>query len=234
MSHESPRPHERRRHPRTEVVATVVVFSSDHLHGTYLVQDLSAGGARIVGHIDARPGDSVTALLQMPGKTGFSIAARIVRHERREDQSYTALSFVDLSAEDEDSIHEAILASLARSVATVLVVDRDGSSRDALERDLRSLGHEAVGVATPLEAIAWLDRPDGRISTVVVDVSEGPTQGLDVLDFVGEHHPRIRRLVVAEGYRSDLALHSGRAHGVLRKPWDRLSLAETLARRGDD
>jgi hypothetical protein len=67
---------------------------------------------------------------------------------------------------------------------------------------------------------------------VVVDVSPGAAQGLDVLDFVGENHPRIQRVVMADEvrpFRLDLALRSGRAHRVLRKPWDRRHLEEAVA-----
>lgn len=234
MTREPPQSPDRRRHPRTEVVATAMVFSSNRLHGTFLVQDLSAGGARLVGRVEAAKDDPLTVLLQFPGRAGFSVAARVARHDGRDGEARTAVVFVDLAPEEEDAIHEAIVVALARNAATVLVIDREGPSRDALERDLRSLGHQAVSVTTPLEAISWLDRPDGRIATVLVDVSDGAAQGLEVLDFVGEHHPRIRRVVVGEGFRSDLALRSGRAHRVLRKPWNRDALAETLARAREE
>ncbi len=227
---------DRRRYPRSEVVATAVVFSEDRLHGTYLVRDLSAGGACLVGDMAAPGGERVTVLLQFPGKTPFSLQARTVRNDDHHRKSArTAISFIDLSAEDEDSIHEAIMNALEREntrrSATILVVDHDASCREALERDLRALGHQAVGVATPLEALAWLDRPDARIATVVVDLSPGPSQGLDVLEFLGAHHPNIQRVVMADElrpFRLDLALRSGRAHKALHKPWDTGRLAETI------
>lgn len=238
MSAELPFDDERRRHARSEVVATTVVFSRDKMHGTFFVQDLSAGGACLLGHLDAHPGDRITLLLRFPGKAPFSVEARVVRHEPRTSvqDDHTAVSFLGLLAEQEDIIHEAIVAALeretARLAATILVIDPDDATREALENDLRALGHQPLAVSTPLEALSWLERPGARISTVFVDMTPGSSNGLDVLDFLGEHHPDIRRVVMAgetRPFRLDLALRSGRAHQVLKKPWDRRRLAEAVA-----
>jgi CheY-like chemotaxis protein len=236
MSSESVLP-ENRRHARSEVVATAVIFSPKEMHGSFLVQDLSAGGACLMGHFDTAPGMRLTLLLHVPGKPAFSLAAVVVRHDRLgPTRERTAVTFVGVTAEQEDTIQEAIVASLererARRAATVLVISPDDDSCGALERDLHALGVQAAAVATPLEALAWLERPDARIATVVVDVSPGAAQGLDVLDFVGENHPRIHRVVMADElrpFRLDLALRSGRAHRVLKKPWDRHHLEEAVA-----
>jgi CheY-like chemotaxis protein len=233
-------PPELRRYIRSEVVATAVVFSSGQMHGNFLVQDLSVGGACLMGHFTTPPGRRLTVMLQFPGKPAFSVVARLVRHDTLgPTRERTAVTFIELEAEQEDAIQEALVATLererARLRATVLVISADDESRDALEHDLRALGVEAVTVATPLEALAWLERPGASIATVVVDVSPGAAQGLDVLDFVGESHPGIQRVVMADEmrpFRLDLALRSGRAHRVLRKPWDRDHLQEALARGG--
>jgi CheY-like chemotaxis protein len=206
------------------------------MHGNFLVQDLSVGGACLMGHLSSRPGMRLTVMLSFPGRPAFSVMAVVVRHDDLgPTRERTAVSFVELTAEQEDTIQEAIVAALererARLLATVLVISSDDESRGALEHDLRALGVEAVAVGTPLEALAWLERPGTRIATVVVDVSPGAAQGLDVLDFVGENHPRIQRVVMADEvrpFRLDLALRSGRAHRVLRKPWDRHRLEEAV------
>lgn len=240
MSSESPRP-ESRRHARSELVATAVVFSTGQLHGSFLIQDLSVGGACLVGHFTSPPDAHLTLLLQFPGKPSFSVPATIVRHDTiGPTRARTAVRFVDLTATQEDAIQEMIVAALererARQAATVLVVSPDDNSRDALEHDLHTLGVEAVTVSTPLEALTWLERPNGRIATVVVEVSPAATQGLDVLDFVGENHPRIDRVMMADEirpFRLDLAIRSGRAHRVLRKPWDQHRLQEAIRRALD-
>jgi CheY-like chemotaxis protein len=221
-------------------VATAVVFSAGQMHGNFLVQDLSVGGACLMGHFTTPPGRRLTVMLQFPGRQAFSVTAKVVRHDNLgPTRERTAVRFVELDAEQEDLIQEALVATLERErerlLATVLVISADDESRDALEHDLRDLGVQAVTVATPLEALAWLERPNARITTVVVDVSPGAAQGLDVLDFVGENHPGLQRVMMADEvrpFRLDLALRSGRAHRVLRKPWDRDQLAEAVADPG--
>ena len=178
----------------------------------------------------------INLLLQFPGKAPFPVAATVVRHDAQGPlRDRTAVTFCDLTPEHEDAIQETIADALererARLAATVLVLAPDGESRDALEDDLRALGIEPVGVATPLEALAWIERPGARIVTALIDVSPGAATGLDVLEFLGEHHPDIHRVVMADEvrpFRLDLALRSGRAHRVLRKPWDRRRLAEAV------
>ena len=228
----------RRGSPRREVMATARVFSPERMHGTFLVQDLSASGACLVGHLEAADGAALTLLMHFGRRAPFSVKATVVRHDDSGlARARTAISFVHLTAQQEDMIQDAIAASLerqrARLAATVLVLAPEGQGRARLEDDLRAVGHEPVGISTPLEAVAWLDRPGTRISIVLVDVSAGAAHGLDVLDFLGEHHPRIRRVVIADEvrpFRLDLALRSGRAHQVLHKPWDQGGLMTALKR----
>jgi CheY-like chemotaxis protein len=236
----SPPPHNdnRRRYSRREVLATAMVFSPQKMHGNFLVRDLSAGGASLVGHLEAPLGTKLTVMLQFPGKPPFPVAATVIRHDTHGAER-TAVIFSDLTAEHEDAIHETITEALererARMSATVLVLAPEGASRDALEDDLRALGVEPVGVGTPLEALSWIERPGARIATALIDVSPGASTGLDVLEFLGEHHPDIHRVAMADEvrpFRLDLALRSGRAHRVLRKPWDRRRLAEAVGAVG--
>jgi CheY-like chemotaxis protein len=230
---------EHRRHSRSEVVATATVFSTGEMHGTFLVQDLSVGGACLIGQLITQAGQRLNLLMQFPGKPTFSLRAVVVRHdELGPTRQRTAISFVELTAEQEDTIQEAVVATLEREqerlLATVLVISSDDLSRATLEHDLHALGVTAVTVATPLEALAWLERPGTRIATIMVDVSPGAAQGLDVLDFVGENHPTIQRVVMDDElrpFRLDLAVRSGRAHRVLRKPWDRDHLRQALVTR---
>jgi CheY-like chemotaxis protein len=230
----------RRRSPRREVMATARVFSADQMHGNFLVQDLSVSGACLVGHLDAEDGARLTLLMVFGRRPPFPVTATVVRHDDTGlARARTAIAFVGLSAQQEDVIQEAVAASLererARLGANVLVLAPEGQGRALLEDDLRAIGHEPVGISTPLEAVAWLDRPGTRIGVVLVDVSAGAASGLDVLDFLGEHHPRIRRVVIADElrpFRLDLALRSGRAHDVLHKPWSPVQLASALRGEG--
>src|SRR5437868_15322313 len=95
----SPLP-ELRRHTRSEVVATAVVFSAGQMHGHFLVQDLSVGGACLMGHFTTTPGRRLTLMLRFPGKPAFSVAAVLVRHDALgPTRERTAVTFVELDAE---------------------------------------------------------------------------------------------------------------------------------------
>src|SRR4051812_46962679 len=118
---------DRRRHARSELMATAVVFSAQKLHGTYLVQDLSAGGACLLGQLDVVPGVTLSLLLQFPGKAAFSVEAVVVRHDTLGPmRERPPLPFSKIPAEQEDAIHEAIVAALererARLGATILII----------------------------------------------------------------------------------------------------------------
>src|SRR2546421_5876703 len=207
MSGLPPHDDNRRRHLRREVMATARVFSVDKMHGNFLVQDLSAGGACLVPDLDLEAGTRLTLLLEFPGKEwSFAVTATVVRHDNLGlTRARTAVTFTGLTAEQEDTIQETIVEALererARREATVLVLAPEDETRDALQEDLRALGRQSVGVATPLEVLDWLERPGSRIATVMVDVSLGAGHGLDVLEFLGEHHPRIQRVVMADEVR---------------------------------
>ncbi len=219
---------ERRRFFRSEVLATAVVFSPDRLHGTYLVTDLSAGGACLIGGSSLSVGAQIRVMIQLPGKPLGSLAARVIRRGPTQTAGeHFGVAFVELRAEDEDAIHQALVGELermrARREATVMMMYHEGNTRDCLERDLRKLGHASIAVSTPLEAIAWLQRPDLKIKTVLVDLAFGPARGVDMLHFLAEHHPEIQRVVISaedRSFRLDLALKSGRAHAALHNPWN--------------
>ncbi|HXU81141.1 MAG TPA: PilZ domain-containing protein, partial [Polyangia bacterium] len=95
----SPQP-EHRRHTRSEVVATAVVFSAGQMHGNFLVQDLSVGGACLMGHFSTPPGRRLTLMLQFPGKPAFSVWAVVVRHDALgPTRERTAVHFIELEPE---------------------------------------------------------------------------------------------------------------------------------------
>jgi hypothetical protein len=222
---------ERRRHPRGEVIATCEVFSPGRHVGTYIVENLAAGGACLVGEAPLPMGEQVRVVLQLPRRAPLGLLARVVRREELGSSRRFAVAFVDVTAEEEDSIHQGIVAELervhARRFATVLVVDQAGEVRDALERDLREVGRQAVAVATPLEAVGWLINSEVRFETAVVNLSSGAGQGVDVLEFLSAELPHIRRVAMGDdgsSFRLDLAVRSGRAHAALRRPWNRADL----------
>jgi response regulator RpfG family c-di-GMP phosphodiesterase len=81
-----------------------------------------------------------------------------------------------------------------------------------------------------VEALECLDKE--RVDTVIVNARIGAIDGLDVLTFVTESHPQVRRVLMAGSapqWKLDAALSSGRAHALIGKPWTRDSLIAACA-----
>ncbi len=109
---------ERRRHPRVEVVATAGVFSQDRCHGRYLVRDLSAGGACLVGGASMVPGAQVTLLLELPRRRPKRIRAEVVRCRQRDaDTVEIGVRFTHLPAGAEDLIQAEVTRRLRAAAA---------------------------------------------------------------------------------------------------------------------
>jgi CheY-like chemotaxis protein len=212
-------------------VATCDAFSPERHHGSFLVRDLSAGGARLMGASPVAVGEALKLVLRIPHRAPLGVHARAVRRHDGPGGPAFAVEFLEVSAEDEDRIHQGIVAELerahARRYATVLVVDPGDEVREALERELREMGREVVAVATPLEAVGWLTLPGTAFDTALVNLSTGAGSGVDVLDFLGSEMPAIRRIALGDdgnAFRLDLALRAGRAQSVMRVPWNRADL----------
>lgn len=230
---------ERRRHPRSGgVTATAVVLAENRYAGAFVVEDLSAGGALLIGDPRLDLGEYVNILLQLEGKRPLHLWAEVVRHQVREAGEHLfAVAFRNMRATEEDRIQGAVLSALERRRASpdasVLVVDDAPEIHRALQRDLHAFGVGMLSAATPLEAVRHLQDPDVQIDIALVDLHLGHADGTDVLAFLAEDHPEIRRVLMSGRARPcqlELALSSGRAHEVLSKPWERRTLANLLSR----
>jgi hypothetical protein len=109
--------HARRRRSHSEVLASAVVLAAtDHYAGAYLVEELSTGGALLVGDPRLGPGEHVKMLLQLPGRKPVAVAAEVLRRQVRGTHDHLfAVAFRDLSPATEDMIERVVLASSGRA-----------------------------------------------------------------------------------------------------------------------
>jgi CheY-like chemotaxis protein len=228
------RDHEQRRHRRAgdvDIEATVV---SDRETVTCSIESLSAGGARVVGALRVAVGDPVRVLLGLPGSGPRALEARVLRTEHRGDgTAAVAVMFRDVAPETEDAIQRLVLRSLERERAAatwVLVLDDDALVRAALERDLRSFGLSTRSVAAPLDLLRCLEDPALNVAVALVDLCLCHEDGTNVLSFLSEDYPRVRRIVMSGARLDDLerCVASEQAQTLLRKPWNRRCLAQAL------
>jgi hypothetical protein len=73
---------ERRLSPRFSVPSSAVVLSGSRYVGAYIVSNISAGGALLVGDNSLQVGESVQLLLQVAGQISQSLAAKVVRRAK--------------------------------------------------------------------------------------------------------------------------------------------------------
>jgi CheY-like chemotaxis protein len=227
--------HRCRRHPRSEVVATAVVLTARSYTGHYLVENLSSGGALLVGDPGLEPGERVELLLQLPGREPMGLSAEIVRRQVNErHQHQFAVAFRRVAADTEDAIQQVVLEALERLSAKgdVLVVDDSSEVCRALRRDLRALGRRALLAASAPEGLAYLEEGRHRIDTALVDLRLGEADGLELLGALSAGRPGLRRVLMSGDIRPcqlELALVSRRVDGILGKPWSREVLARVIA-----
>ena len=225
---------ERRRHPRFEIAATAFACHAGNYLGQYLVAELSAGGALLLGP-RLEVGARLQLLLKWPDRILVSLYAEVVRQfDATADSAWQAVAFRHVAPEIEDRIQAALVADLAQrprssEPASVLVVDDCPMVQRALVRDLRALGHSAVCASSLASAVSRLNERQ-PIRTALIDLFLGHESALDLLRHVGERHPLLRRVLMSgETARLGLAGASGRADAVLGKPWDRGHLEAVLA-----
>src|SRR5579859_4289588 len=85
---------ERRLYARVAVVGSAIVLASGRYVGTYLLENLSASGALLVGDTTLTVGDQVRLLLQLYGQSRrFVLEASVVRHATEGAQGVFAVQF---------------------------------------------------------------------------------------------------------------------------------------------
>ncbi len=125
--------------------------------------------------------------------------------------------------------------STKANLAKVLVVEDDAIIRTFALRCLASLGHSTAQAANAAEAIDTLQQ-DPEISIVFSDIRmPGALSGRDLQQLITEHYPHIK-IVLTTGYEDLAMIAAGNANQafndkikILKKPYTRASLTETLA-----
>jgi ActR/RegA family two-component response regulator len=123
------------------------------------------------------------------------------------------------------------MLSAKMDAGTVLIVDDSIEIRQALSRDLSSLGYKPLTAATHKQALRYLEDGEDDVRIAIVDLVLGREDGLALLEVLAERWPNMRRILMS-GYvlpvTLDLVRSCGRAHAVMSKPWNRESLAQII------
>jgi len=225
---------ERRRYERSRVAAIAIVWTEDRAPYRYLVDDLSASGARLIGGPLLAVRQGIGLSLHVAGVHLLDLRGEVIRQP---GGRALAVAFRAIKPADEDTIHQTVLGALEAfrrgecPPRHVLVVDDSESVCRALQNDLAELGHHVVCARSGAQATARIRDPYVRFDIAVVDLSVGSIEGLDLLQEVSSLHPGVHRVLMSGRVSREqlkLAEVMGRADVILPKPWTRRSLLAVL------
>jgi CheY-like chemotaxis protein len=226
---------QRRQFPRVPGQGRAVV-TVDHVTAEYALDNLCAGGALLSNGPTLAIGSRIDIVLRLPSQPAIRVTGQVVRQT---SERCWGVAFEHDGSDAEDRIQAFVLDALERAHrlrqrAVVLVLDDSPEEFAALEQELRSLGHHAIHIRAPLDALRHLECEDRRVDTVMVDLHFKGGDGLEVLAYLSEVLPAIRRVAMSGSVRPaqlKLARVSGLVHAVLAKPCTAAALAELI---GDD
>jgi len=191
--------------------------------GPLVVENLSAGGALLLGGSGWRVGQRVEVELRLRRASPIRAPAVIVRIETHRTPVGFAVQFQDLPESVEESINEAVRKAIERTQAPgrkVIVVTPREEDILLLGLSIASLGFEPLIVNTVLEALRWLQDPHTVVSGLMIDSGAEGNTGLDALAWCADAFPRVRCVMI---------VREGELHGRPRDP--RLRAAGAIVRR---
>ena len=205
---------EKRRYPRAPVGTTVSLFRGDKPLGRYLAINVSTGGALLRGAPPAATGEPLKVEIRLLTGGRACLEAVVLRESRVRGKSAFALVFTSLSPGDRQAIKIMVQATLEESrAASVLIVSDDEQGYRTLRPRIQQLGLFCLTVTTPSAAMHCLEMPN-RLTRAVVDLSLGADDGRDMLAYLAEHHPDVRRILTYRRPESGEALRECKALGL--------------------
>lgn len=205
--------------------------------GPYVVNNLSAGGALLSGIEPLPIGASLHLDLRLPGRRPIGITGVVVRAQgsAADGSASFAIAFREVGPDLHGVIQQAVTAALERSraiaVPVVLALSHPPPEPGGLERHLETLGRRLRSASTPLDALRLLQDPHGGVEVALVGLTFGRASGCEVLTFLAEHFPEVRRVFVASAIEA-AKLERDRAscpvHAILVEPWNREQLETAL------
>jgi hypothetical protein len=230
-------PPDRRRYARTPRLAcSAIVAVRSRYAGVFVVENLSAGGALLIGAHRFASGDSVEVLLQLGATLKATLTAKVVRADSRlKTNQLLAVEFAGLPASLRGILNEIVLSTLdpAESGRVALVVHTDAKVLAEIGRDLAALGRAIAAFGGEDEASRWLEAAGRPVAAVLVDGASAP--GSALLDLARRQVEGARRVALIDASASELAFEpivtEGIAQAVLRRPWNLMTLAGALNAR---
>jgi CheY-like chemotaxis protein len=225
---------DRREHARAFLRASAVLLGGGNSLGNFRVINASVGGLLLGGTPPGPVGSQVELVLRLGPDRTVRTQAVVCREQQSKDGTAFAVSFVNLQTEGRQQVQAAVDAFLEKvRSASVLVVDDSREVGHALGLELARMGQTVHAVQTPLEAVCMMEERN-QVSVAIVDLVLGNAHGLDLITYLADRHPRVRRVLMSgNAHPAQLALSRHAAarsapHDILAKPWTNRSLARAV------
>ena len=210
------------------MLAHVVVH--DGTGGSFLVQDLSATGALLIGERSVSPDEEFLVVLRLDEYDRVAMLATRVRSEVDGPNWRIAVAFHhpnDVPLRLVHYVESELERSRIVSQDVILVADEDAVARMELERAMESLALRCVTAATPLEVVHHAEH--ATVIVAFVDLQFGGARGPEVLAFLADEHPGAYRIGLSDCVDDlNAAVSTGQIQTALAKPWDRAGLIDVL------
>jgi hypothetical protein len=208
------------------VSASVVLLQDGQQLGSFRVLNLSTVGALLVGHPPESGSEPLEVLVRLSTGRTVRAEAAIVREDSVESATVFAIAFARVLPQDQDAISNVVLTALedARD-ATALLVANAPELWHLLRRELGSLGYPSFAVSGREDAVRFLEAPN-VLTVALVEVGANGKEAREVLAYLADKHPRIRRIALAPETRSPP--REPLAQEMLANPWTRERLARVL------
>jgi hypothetical protein len=238
----------RRRYLRSSRIAGAAIAMARGTHiGTsvtgdieiFVVGNLSAGGALLVGAHHFSVGDELRLVFQVGDAFRPALSARVVRvtAATQDGQPSFAVRFKDVPASLRDALDHLVWASVGPQEAApllTLIVHAADQVRLQIERELATFGRRVVAFRQAADAIGWLGIRRRELATMLVDAAAQDLHDLFVAIESGA--PGTKNVLVAEPTCSpptvERLLASGAASAVLWRPWSLSCLTNALLPSG--
>ena len=180
---------DRRTNHRVDLDGRAILFQrGDHV-GQYTLENISAGGAMVSGDRDLRPGHLVHLLIDLEtGEDTMSLTGSVRRLRDKNNGVGLAIAFPVLSADQEDTIHNAVLRALLRRDANtaqrpLLVFEPRRRVREEIESEIRSFGLPVFGVDSLADAVRELENEETEYAGLVIHSVTHDARAMEVVEF---------------------------------------------------
>jgi hypothetical protein len=227
-------PFVKRQAARARVGATAFVLRAEGCAGPFVVDNLSAGGALLLGGSGWRPGETFEIQLRLHSGAELRTSAAVLRCERRREEMSVAVQFQNMPADVEDALQDAVAAALehhrAQAAAAIVVVTPWPHDADVVSGAISRSGATPLIVTTFLDALRWLQDPRMLVKALIVDADAESGSGMEALEWCAAEFPAVRRVLLVPEAGGAEQRNTQRACATLARPITARRLARALGR----